>query len=115
MLQPFPRISTPRPDLPWWPPLVCYQLYQLVQVDSLDPINTTFKVSDWVNPFFRWILVTLRRILADAVKEIMEVALGSYVTIVGKSFGANALAEYIGSLLVNNNASEIAALGKQGL
>lgn len=45
----------------------------------------------------------------------MEVALGSYVANVGKLFGVIAPAEYIGSLLVNNNAGEIAAPGKQGL
>ena len=35
--------------------------------------------------------------------------------IVGKLFGAIAPVEYIGSPLVNNNAGEIAAPGKQGL
>lgn len=44
----------------------------------------------------------------------MKVALGSYVATVGKLFGANALAVYIGGSLVENNANEIAALCKQG-
>ena len=85
-----------------------------MQVDWLEPVNTTFKVPNWVNPSFHYVPTTLRTISAKAVEEFMEVAQGSYVATVGKLFGANALAEYIGGSLVENNANEIAALYKQG-